>query len=145
MSDPFVIRFANGFRGSFGSYLPVFQVIAPRDPINSVFRQNDFTQTPLFERKNSSSFFLLPRIEFSSFSTKFRSNESRKIRSRFLSCVVRIVASYFTQSEPSKAAADIGRLPSITKKQLVELYKRDCRRGRPPRGIRIYHGPLIGR
>lgn len=53
MSDPFVIRFANGFRGSFGSYLPVFQVIAPRDPINSVFRQNDFTQTPLFERKNS--------------------------------------------------------------------------------------------
>lgn len=113
---------------------------------NCVTRSNKFRFSPKRFHPNSSfraqKFFSLPRIEFSSFSTKFRSNESRKIRSRFLSCVVRIVASYFTQSEPSKAAADIGRLPSITKKQLVELYKRDCRRGRPPRGIRIYHGSV---
>lgn len=113
---------------------------------NCVTRSNKFrfspkrfhSQTPLFERKNS---FRCLESNFH----RFQPNFDQTNLERFLSCVVRIVVSYFTQSEPSKAAADIGRLPSITKKQLVELYKLDCRRGRPPRGIRIYHGPLIGR
>lgn len=62
---------------------------------NCATRSNKFRFSPKRFHPNSSfraqKFFSLPRIEFSSFSTKFRSNESRKIRSRFLSCVVRIV------------------------------------------------------